>query len=418
MPARGPSAAFVPLLALAFAVRLFLVAAVPTTAPSVAHRLEALEDEPAHLNYIRFLATHRAFPVQTHAAREPGWVQRGDYEYWQPPLYHILCAPIDAAAPDGYGVYACRLLSFVFGSLSLLVLWRILALLDWPDSCRRLGVVFVALLPTNSYYTSLVTNDSLCWLIALLLVRESLVLLDGARAGGPPAGPWRLARIALLLAAGMLTKGAIAIFYPLFLAEFAWLAWRTGRWGVWGGGLVALLLSAAIASPWYARNLATYGSLFATEVGFGAPDPVRSVGSRIYHIIGGTIRYFWFPSSHILPLPIVRTIRALGGVIVLLHGAIALAYVRRPGLDARGGILTGLLGLALAAHVRLNWTWIEPEGRFLFPALATIAFLFVRPTWALLERFRWGEAAAWIWLTLVAIHPWILLAFASPTPLS
>jgi hypothetical protein len=405
------------LLALAIAVRLLLVVLVPTTAPSVAHRLESLNDEPAHVNYIRYLAAHRVFPVQTHHAREPGAVERGDFEYWQPPFYHLMCVPIYTAAGDRAGLYACRTLSFVFGLLSLVVLSRILALLGCTDSCRRLGVVFLALLPTHSYFTSLVSNDSLTWLISLLLTRELLVLLTGA-GGKLRIGPWGHARVGLLLATGMLTKSGIVIFYPVFLAVYAYVAMRTGRRGVLAGGLVALAVSAAIAAPWYARNLATYGSLFAAEVAFGPHDPAQSTWAGIWHTIGGTIRFFWFPSSHITPLPIVRALRSVGGVIVALHVAAALMYVRRQGLDARGWTLAGLLALALAAHFRLNWIWGEAEARFLFPALAAIVFFFVQPAWTFLGRFRSGEAMTWAWVSLAAIHPWILLLFASPVPLS
>ena len=39
-------------------------------------------------------------------------------------------------------------------------------------------------------------------------------------------------------------------------------------------------------------------------------------------------------------------------------------------------------------------------------------FLFVQPAFALCARWKSGEAIAWVWICLLAIHPWVLLAFA------
>lgn len=417
MTPRALTAVYVSLLAFAIALRLFFVAAIPVAAPSVAHRLESLNDEPSHYNYVKHLATHRTFPVQTHHALEPGAVVLGNFEYWQPPLYHLICAPIYAAAGERTGLYLCRLVSFLFGVLTLIVLARVLSLLDCPLSARRLAVVFVALLPPHIYFTSVVSNDSLSWLISLLLTRELLLILPGAgeKPKIPRAGSH--VRTGLLLGLGLLTKGGLAIFYPVILAVDAYLAWRTKRAGVLVGGLLGLVLSTTLAAPWYARNLSVYGSLFALEVGFGPVHPEQASLAGIYHTIGGTIRFFWFPMSHIQPLAIVKVIRSWGGFIALLHTLAAAWYVRRFGLDLRGWALALLLALAIAAHFRLNFIWGEAEARFLYPALASIAFFFVLPAYAFLSRFRSGEALAWTWVVLAVLHPWILLLFASPVPL-
>lgn len=93
MDSRPSRVAFPALLLAAVLLRAFLLGATPF-GQTVAHRLERLNDDPAHLNYVRYLAEHHAFPVQTHHSREPG-----DFEYYQPPLYYLVCAPL----------YACRL---------------------------------------------------------------------------------------------------------------------------------------------------------------------------------------------------------------------------------------------------------------------------------------------------------------------
>ena len=71
-----------------------------------------------------------------------------------------------------------------------------------------------------------------------------------------------------------------------------------------------------------------------------------------------------------------------------------------------------LLASALLGQMILGMSWTDVEGRFLMPALAAIVFLMVAPVMALAARWRGGERLAWIYLCLLAAHPWALLAFA------
>ena len=89
---------------------------------TVAGRLEGLNDEPAHFNYVRHLVEHRTFPVQTRHVAEPGAFERADFEYYQPPLYYLLCAPLVAVAGDPAGLTLSRTLSMCCALVSLRVL--------------------------------------------------------------------------------------------------------------------------------------------------------------------------------------------------------------------------------------------------------------------------------------------------------
>jgi 4-amino-4-deoxy-L-arabinose transferase-like glycosyltransferase len=412
MTPRAATLVYAAVLSAAIMVRCVLVIAVPSE-PGVKGRLEGMNDEPAHFNYVRHLVEHRSLPIQTRHVREPGAFERGDFEYYQPPLYYVVCAPLLAVAGEPLGFQVCRLVSFACGLLSLLVLARILVRLDCPRSCVRLGVVFLALLPTHAYFSSLVSNDSLSWLIALLVVREVLVLLDGARVGAEPIRFGSHARIGLLIAAGMLTKSTVAVVIPMVMFAYGYVAWRTRDAGSMRGLAIALGIPILLAGPWYLRNLVIYGSPLPLHVGFGHVDMGRASFSSLYHIVGSTIRYFWFPMAHIPQVPWVTTYRSIGGVLVLVHAALAIWYFRRPeARNARNLTLWLFMAVTLAGYLKLTLQWGEAEGRFLFPALAPIVFLFVQPVFAFCARWRWGEAIVWAWICLVAIHPWVLLAFA------
>jgi 4-amino-4-deoxy-L-arabinose transferase-like glycosyltransferase len=409
---RGSATAFLTLLTLALLLRMFILVAAPF-GQTVACRLEGLNDEPAHLNVVRYLAERRAFPVQSHHSREPGAFERGDFEYYQPPLYYLACVPLYAAVGERNGLYACRLVSFVCGLLSLVVLSRIFGLLGGSLSCRRLGVIFVALLPTHAYFSSLASNDSLCWLIALLLVHQLLVLLDQDRRAGGVSRRGFDVRLGLLLAAGMLTKSSIAIFLPVLVLAYWQVAHGQRQPRVVFASLIPLGLMLLVAGPWYWRNLTLYGSVSALGVGFGPVEPGLSSAAGLIHTLRATVRYFWFPMQHVPGVAPVVALRYVGAAILLLHAVAAAAYVPRPvAPDVKGLTIVLLLALALIGQVTLGMSWTDVEGRFLMPALAPIAFLMVAPVFALAAGREGGERLAWIYVCLIAAHPWALLAFA------
>jgi 4-amino-4-deoxy-L-arabinose transferase-like glycosyltransferase len=416
MPSRAATVLYALVLGGALLLRAWFVLALPF-GQTVSGRLEGLNDEPAHFHYVRSLVEHRAFPVQTRHVAEPGAFERADFEYYQPPLYYVLCAPLVAGAGERVGLTLCRALSMVCAVLTLVVLSRVLALLGLGLAARRAGVAFAALLPVHAYFTSLVSNDSLCWLFALLITRELLARAragSGARAGEPA---WKEsaadARLGLLLGLGMLTKGALVVFYPVVLLTYAMLERRSGGRRVLAGMLLALGVSLLVAGPWYVRNAVVYGSPFAIEVGFGPPEPGRWTILAQAHAAAGTIRSFWFPMQHLEAVPAVLGLRALGALLVAIHTTAAMAYlVRRFPLDAATIAAGALLAVTLASHVALNLRWGESEGRFLLPALGPIALLIVAPVFAFLARRRWGEWAAWLYVVLLAAHPYLFLALA------
>ncbi|MGH7731315.1 MAG: hypothetical protein ACRENJ_08705 [Candidatus Eiseniibacteriota bacterium] len=399
-------------LGAALAIRVGFVLALPV-GERVVGRLEGLNDEPAHFAYVRYLAERRTFPVQTGHVAEPGAFERADFEYYQPPLYYVLCAPMVAVAGERAGLTLCRALSLICALLSLVVLARVLALLGLGESARRAGVAFAALLPVHAYFTSVVSNDGLTWLMALLLTHE---LLRRVRMEPPPttrrAGAAADLRLGVLLGAGMLTKSALFVFYPIALLAYALEERQGGPRRAVQGALIALAASLLIAGPWYARNVVLYGSPFALEVGFGPPEPGRWSLLAQAHAAAITVRTFWFPMQHLGESPVIDWLRALGLLLVALHATAALGYLaRRLPLDPPTIVAGALLAAVVAGHVALNLTWGESEGRFLLPALGPLVFLVAAPVFAWAAGRKDGEWRAWAYLVLLAIHPYLFLAF-------
>ncbi|MGH2366187.1 MAG: hypothetical protein ACRDHX_16265, partial [Chloroflexota bacterium] len=119
-------------------------------------------DEPAHYNYVKYLADHAQLPV----------LERGDYpstgppgprdaltniaayryESHQPPLYYAIGAVIYKA---GGRLFALRALSVLFGA-ALLVLVACCALLVFPGwfAGGLAAAAFVAFLPMHLFMTA------------------------------------------------------------------------------------------------------------------------------------------------------------------------------------------------------------------------------------------------------------------------
>jgi hypothetical protein len=107
----------------------------------------------------------------------------------------------------------------------------------------------------------------------------------------------------------------------------------------------------------------------------------------------------------------VLAIRWLGALVLPLHALAALLWFRRRPPAAAGGVVLALiLASALIGVGMLGRSWGDIEGRFLMPALGSIAFFLTVPVLALAGPKR--ERLAWVYLTALAVHPWALLAFA------
>ena len=212
------SGLFIAAIVFAVAIRLVYVAVLPL-GEIVRFHLEGLNDEPAHYNYVKYLVEKHAFPVQTHIYKEPGAFVRNDFEYYHPPVYYLLGGVGEAVLGPQAGLYWCRALSFCFGALSLFVLAALFRKMGYSSAVQSAAVLFVGFLPCHAYFSSLASNDSLCWLIALLLTYACLGRHD--KSGGHPVFTWRqTAALGALLGIGVLAKASLLLFYPLIAAIF------------------------------------------------------------------------------------------------------------------------------------------------------------------------------------------------------
>ncbi|MFQ5814293.1 MAG: glycosyltransferase family 39 protein, partial [Anaerolineae bacterium] len=140
-------------------------------------------DEPAHYNYVKYLAENYRLPVlrmgdyphdyleEIKANRFPPEmsIEPLRYEFHQPPLYYVLAAVV-------YKLFAgkllpLRLLSVLLGCCLLWVAYHVAKEIFPGDEALALGATaFVAFVPMHIAITAAVNNDTLAELILAVIL--------------------------------------------------------------------------------------------------------------------------------------------------------------------------------------------------------------------------------------------------------
>ena len=275
-------------------------------------------DEPAHYNYIKYLAENYRLPVLQMGDYPHDYLEEIKdkkfppemsieplrYEFHQPPLYYILAAVV-------YKLFAGRLLplrqlSVLLGCCLLWVAYHIAKEVFPGDEALALGTTaFVAFVPMHIAITAAVSNDTLAELILAgilwMLVRyvktspprpalskvEGLGGTEGGReqvqsskfkaqssrieGGGGTEGIGRLVGLGALMGLGLLTKITTLVAVPLTLVAVlvreGWLE-RSRKLTVTvregdetPPPTCSLLPALLLALPWFVRNALVYGGL-------------------------------------------------------------------------------------------------------------------------------------------------------------
>lgn len=383
-------------------------------------------DEPAHYNYVRYLAEQHRFPIlkwgdypaayldEIKAARFPPdmAVDPIRYEFHQPPLYYLLAVPIYQLF--GGALLPLRLLSVALGALILLFVYAIVRELcpasettdgtDTKGHWLALGATaFVAFLPMHVAVTAAMTNDPLAELLlaAVLLLTIRYVKLPA----GDPAESRTLATVGIATGVALVCKAGLYIAVPLVLAAIL-LRLLMPATRQPGGALVRaaglyLLPAAGLALPWWLRNAALYGG--ADLLGLGRHEQVvagqlrtadyvaaHGLGHWLADFFTSTFRSFWGQFGWmgvVLDERLYLALAVLSGLAIaglLAWLAARLSGHRRPAdpccatprqeLRQHSGL--ALLSLAallvIASYIWYNLQFVQFQGRYLFPASAAI----------------------------------------------
>ncbi len=353
-------------------------------------------DEPAHYNYVRALAEGREWPIIETGDYDQAYLSRltaekfppqlsidaVEYEDHQPPLYYALATPVYLLF-DGE-LLPLRLLSVLFGAALLTVAYgTVRAIFPARSDLALMTAAFVAFIPQHMAMTSGVENDALAE-----LVMGSALLALVIYVGGERARPWQ---IGLLLAAALLTKMTIYAILGVGVIAVT-VRWRQERraWQ-WAAGQMAWMFVPALllSAPWFARNGLVYGWADLTGGARHNQVVVGQMRSSEYLALHGwdgllsrmirwTFQSFWGQFGWmgvVLPTRIYLALALLSAA--LLAGFLWwLLDKRRPRLNEpqrAASILLLASGIfVLLEYLGYNLTFLQHQGRYLFPALIPI----------------------------------------------
>lgn len=386
-------------------------------------------DEPAHYNYVRYLAENGHFPVlhygdyphayleQIKSARFPPDmpVEPLRYEFWQPPLYYMLATPIYQLF-DGRLV-PLRLLSVALGAGVIVTAFAIGLAVRPGDTTLALGTAaFIAFVPMHLTMMASVNNDALAELL-LAVVMLRLIRFISEPAGGGETTP-RLSYLiitGLWLGLGLVTKATVYVAIPLALIA---LAFSERRPATLARRALALFGPAlALAIPWYVRNVAVYGwpDLLGTRhheaVVAGqlrTTDYLADVGWATYlkNFATTSFHSFWGQFGW-MAVPMDRWVYlALGLLSVLAVVGLALVVWRGREMgrweDGKNGRLVGLwLIFTILVYLYYNISLVQFQGRYLFPALVPIGLFSLLGLREILSR-RWWWVGAGVGVVVLA----------------
>ncbi|MCA9957936.1 MAG: DUF2142 domain-containing protein, partial [Anaerolineales bacterium] len=388
-------------------------------------------DEPAHYNYVRQLAMGH-WPVMELGDYDEayknevigsGFAPQYDvsvitYEDWQPPLYYLLLTPVFWLTNGS--LLALRLVSLLLGAgvvaLAYGVAWRVFAEDRWLAGGTA---VFVAFIPQHLAILASVNNDAL----AELLIAAILFLLVARIAMQPRH--WVL--LGVLLGLGLLTKGTVYPVTAVIGIALLWRYWRDWR-GLIQTGLWAFVPAFLLGSLWWGRNIILYGGLDilgkATHDAVVVNQPRTAdllaqvgLGGAIQQLVRTTFNSFWGQFGWMaLPMlnpgwlyPLLWLFTAVAFMGLLRHWQQRTTPDNQPAL-----ILFSLFLLTLAVHLVYNVTFIQHQGRYLFPALIPIGvgamvgvMAWIRPftpRWPILQQL----VPIGLALALITLDVWAL----------
>jgi 4-amino-4-deoxy-L-arabinose transferase-like glycosyltransferase len=433
------------LLVYGVAALLYAVLTPPWQAP----------DEPAHYNYIHYLAVENGFPELVPGCYDQTYLETLKsrhfpselsiepicYEFHQPPLYYLLATPLFNLSQGS--LLALRLLSLFFGAGVITAAFLIGRTIFPTRPALVYGLTaFTAFIPMHVAILASANNDALAELILALLL---LLLLRRLNTAGPVSARQDVF-LGLLLGLGLLTKATVYNMIPL-TAVALWLA-ESARperinWGrLLKQGLLIYGLALLLITPWFARNVALYGGF--DLLGLGRHDQVvvgqlrtaeyiGQVGPLTYlaNFVTTTFHSFWGQfgwmavpmNNRTYFLLALLTLAALGGLVAWglgnfnqsahggfgnppLEGTLEADHRLSP-LQYRALIMMGFMILLVTlGYSWYNLTFVQFQGRYLFPGLIPLALFFTLGlTEALRRRWLWllsgGLALGLVWAVIM-----------------
>lgn len=376
-------------------------------------------DEPAHFNYVAFVARGGGLPELKPGDWDSGLLERVKngaltptddvgairYEAWQPPLFYLVAAPIFRLGPADAWSTLVRLRTFdaILGCLTLVVAYAV-ARHALPTELAVAVPLTLVGIPMFTAVSSSLSADPLANLLAAVIL---LMLVNGLSQTCVRAR-W-LVSASALIGVGILTKLALGIFVPLALIVVA-RRWRDAA--------LLLLGTAVVTSPWLVHQVTSYG--WADPLGIARHSAVvldqpRFPGLSVDYLQQfATVSFhsFWAQFGWMAIVAPERLYWIWGGVSIAALVGLILSHdrLRQPTYL----LLLGTITAAILAYIAYNLTFQQFQGRYLFTALVPIGILFVAGWAALLPNRLQSYGVLAVGVVLVALNAYALVRVLVP----
>jgi 4-amino-4-deoxy-L-arabinose transferase-like glycosyltransferase len=279
-----------------------------------------------------------------------------------------------------------RLFTVGIGAALLVVVFRAVKVVaaDVPR-VAVLAAGFVAFIPQHVAMTAGVNNDALAELVVAATLWASTVYVSQEH-----PRPWG---IGVLVGIALLTKTTAYVVVGVAAAAVL-VRWRRGsrstRWALEQLALV-FVPAALISAPWFIRNGMTYG--WHDPLGLGQHNLIVENQPRsaewlaaygwdglLWQLARTTFQSFWGQFGWMaLPLPTqaYQVLLVLSGLL-LIGFAVWVVQTQRssPGglsIEGPGSLLAFSALLTLLAFLWYNLTFVQHQGRYLYPALVPLS---------------------------------------------
>jgi hypothetical protein len=408
-------------------------------------------DEPAHFNYIRAIAETGALPVlqggdynqdyleQIKAAKFPPSmsIDAIRYESYQPPLYYLAATPVYLIA-RGAGldaiVIALRLFSVALGVIVLLVAFNIVREIFPDDNLLALATVgLMATVPMHIAVSASISNDLAAELVLVLIlwlvvkrIKNTVTDKRFVIFGGILFGAALLTKSTAYVTGAVLLIGAEIAHERIQKPEFRRQTLLKNLVLVFGLALV-------ISAPMFIRNMLTYG--ITDPLGLARHDSVvigqpttaemitkYGLNHILFDYLAVTFKSFWAQFGWMgvlindriyIALMLVSAIAVLGLAFYVLR-----TLRRRDLLTSEQwgalGLLALLLVVGVADYIGYNFKFFQLQGRYLFPAMISIAFFFVVGLREIIVREYQRVVFALLYIALLGLDVICLFLFIVP----
>lgn len=374
-------------------------------------------DEPAHYNYIREIVETKSLPVleeheylqdylgELTALKFPPELSIDPlkYESWQPPLYYLLAAPIFLISNGG--LLPLRLFSLLLGA-GVIVFAYLAAREAVPDKplVAVTAAGFIAFIPQHIAMMAGINNDSL----SELLIAVGLWLTLRIHSRRSEISHWRFwilefGLLGFVIGLAFVTKSHAYLLAPV-AGIMLLLKWRDEGRGEWRAfarrAAIVFMPALIIGGWWWGRNLSVYGwpdfmaSIRHDQVAAGQPrtkDWITQYGQTevVRRFLETTFHSFWgqfgwmgvpMPEKYYWALGVFTAALVVGLVIRELRLEIK-ARTNQSLISSHYLLVTSAV-LTLGLYLFYNLTYVQHQGRYLYPALVPISLAASLSLWA------------------------------------